>query len=876
MQVLEIIVEKAEHVVEEEDPNKGINSGIVSIGNVRLKDVSVNNEDNPFDTEFEIKVVKRFQPWPNDEDQITFLETVYDEMDTDPNMFTVKTISSSLSIIQEDVDPNKVDSRLVSMHEYDIELVDDFDVAGSETDDTIKSKPKVNMSKSEEASVDQLLDELDELSRTKCSTLDAFADKYDDSYPLGHLHKEIISLTFKAQHLESFNTQQVAYKLEEYVPELVDEELKATLPEILTESLKNVMPQIVVESVKQTIKKSFNTFNKLECAGFVVLQKDLSKVLKTKIRKSIKKEVIKGIEEIPNPTQGEQQPKDDEMESVQKEQPPVQELTSSEQAPLITEPVLTVSTTLVVDTLEENTSEEQVSEEEPPFKRLKFLIPNPTTSSPTPLSFVLPQDVKQLTAVNMSIDQFTDGLFKTTSSEYSPTPLRDERKGKGISTKEDPLKVLVPLIDEGGSAPKMPNLNQFSISKEGKLTLDDIKNQAKKLGIPPPPELTSFRLSTIEKKRKRSSEILKEVFVTEDITVDGMYRNLIPSQGVVGSRGLVITKPEARIFFYNGNFDLDFQRDNEFHLAISQHLIRTQSAIQRNTLETEEIYKKMKMAIEARNDVTMARKIIKQPRWSWNASAGIKGLVEYKALASNLRCIQVKDIIKEVEDYLNTNSSDGMDINNELMRHLYYERAAMSKRLRDDVEKVGVKDSCRCLRCKVKRILEAHYGFMAKTSEFLPAESSSMIRIGTSSSIRTDELVKKSLLTKSQLEGYLKRTHRSFRFKGTQKFNLEKPCLYEIPFDTSDPANRFAPDREETMTLDNESRSKLDKDTVKPYDYTRQNSLYEIFKAPSLEYLYQLERAKEVRKTMWRKPFVRTKPNIAKNIAFLPGFSESD
>ncbi|GKC01891.1 hypothetical protein Tco_0993501 [Tanacetum coccineum] len=40
----------------------------------------------------------------------------------------------------------------------------------------------------------------------------------------------------------------------------------------------------------------------------------------------------------------------------------------------------------------------------------------------------------------------------------------------------------------------------------------------------------------------------------------------------------------------------------------------------------------------------------------------------------------------------------------------------------------------------------------------------------------------------------------------------EKPCLYEIPFDTSDPANRFAPEREETTTLDNESRSKLNKD----------------------------------------------------------------
>ncbi|GJT23028.1 hypothetical protein Tco_0892965 [Tanacetum coccineum] len=177
-----------------------------------------------------------------------------------------------------------------------------------------------------------------------------------------------------------------------------------------------------------------------------------------------------------------------------------------------------------------------------------------------------------------------------------------------------------------------------------------------------------------------------------------------------------------------------------------------------------------------------------------------------------------------------------------------------------------------------------------------------------------DELVKKSLLTKSQLEGYLKENTKvisglkvkeekdidkmiemdkqlkflneiiytrnqsiqtvhmlapivringqiTFAIQGTsQKAQSEKPCLYEIPYDTSDPANRFAPEREETMTLDNESRSKLDKDTVKPYDYTRQNSLYEIFKGPSLEYLYQLERAKEVRKTMWRKPFVRTKP----------------
>ncbi|GKB83306.1 hypothetical protein Tco_0950201, partial [Tanacetum coccineum] len=41
----------------------------------------------------------------------------------------------------------------------------------------------------------------------------------------------------------------------------------------------------------------------------------------------------------------------------------------------------------------------------------------------------------------------------------------------------------------------------------------------------------------------------------------------------------------------------------------------------------------------------------------------MKGLSECKALESNFRRIQVKDIIKEVEDYLKTYSSAGMDNN---------------------------------------------------------------------------------------------------------------------------------------------------------------------------------------------------------------------
>ncbi|GJU71138.1 hypothetical protein Tco_1262543 [Tanacetum coccineum] len=54
-----------------------------------------------------------------------------------------------------------------------------------------------------------------------------------------------------------------------------------------------------------------------------------------------------------------------------------------------------------------------------------------------------------------------------------------------------------------------------------------------------------------------------------------------------------------------------------------------------------------------------------------------------------------------------------------------------------------------------------------------------------------------------------------------KKAHYEKPCLYEIPHDQSDPINRLIPDRKEILTLEEESRSILNKDLVKPYNYTR-------------------------------------------------------
>ncbi|GJW99473.1 retrovirus-related pol polyprotein from transposon TNT 1-94 [Tanacetum coccineum] len=90
----------------------------------------------------------------------------------------------------------------------------------------------------------------------------------------------------------------------------------------------------------------------------------------------------------------------------------------------------------------------------------------------------------------------------------------------------------------------------------------------------------------------------------------------------------------------------------------------------------------------------------------------------------------------------------------------------------------------------------------------------------------------------------------------------EKPCLYEIPYDTSDHANGFCPNGEETVTLEKESRSKLNKDTMKNICLQYQNCFFEIFKPPSKTYLDQLERAKEVRKTMRTPPTSVSRPQL--------------
>ncbi|GJT07536.1 hypothetical protein Tco_0841998 [Tanacetum coccineum] len=77
--------------------------------------------------------------------------------------------------------------------------------------------------------------------------------------------------------------------------------------------------------------------------------------------------------------------------------------------------------------------------------------------------------------------------------------------------------------------------------------------------------------------------VLKMLGLSEWLEVHALAskRNLTLPEGVVGKEGMVIKELEAKIFLYNGNFDLVFQRRSEYALASTPQLIRIQNLIKR-------------------------------------------------------------------------------------------------------------------------------------------------------------------------------------------------------------------------------------------------------------------------------------------------------
>ncbi|GJZ20646.1 hypothetical protein Tco_0557236 [Tanacetum coccineum] len=129
-------------------------------------------------------------------------------------------------------------------------------------------------------------------------------------------------------------------------------------------------------------------------------------------------------------------------------------------------------------------------------------------------------------------------------------------------------------------ASKRKNATNYQLLKNLKAMFKSVATTASKLGQPPPPQLTDFELPPFERKRKRRTEFVKEMFILEDIEVDGMHMNLtLPQEITGGTAKQVFKEPEARILLYNGNFNLIFQRRSKYNLTSTPQLIRIQNMI---------------------------------------------------------------------------------------------------------------------------------------------------------------------------------------------------------------------------------------------------------------------------------------------------------
>nr|GEW90362.1 hypothetical protein [Tanacetum cinerariifolium] len=172
-----------------------------------------------------------------------------------------------------------------------------------------------------------------------------------------------------------------------------------------------------------------------------------------------------------------------------------------------------------------------------------------------------------------SRQEFTDQLFKTTSSRFSPTPpkelapLKDSSKGKNSFSE---------WLEVHALASKKSGTSNNLLLQSLRAKFQWVINQAKRLGLLLPPELATFVL-TAKKKEMKRTELIKEVFVTENIWVDGMDMNLIPSLGIMPIQGLVINEHESGIFFMNRNTDIGIQREKA-----RSDCIKTREIVEKN------------------------------------------------------------------------------------------------------------------------------------------------------------------------------------------------------------------------------------------------------------------------------------------------------
>ncbi|GKA26734.1 hypothetical protein Tco_0712843 [Tanacetum coccineum] len=220
--------------------------------------------------------------------------------------------------------------------------------------------------------------------------------------------------------------------------------------------VKKTLKAQVPDLIQKPLNKELNALNTLEYNRMADLQKKPIKEINTKVGISVQRSIRKEVKPSETKT-------DDETHTD------AQGEHSGEQAPLI-------STALVV----------QSSEEKPPVKKVKLFVLEFIIISLTPLNSIMPLEIRPLVIINnIPFDQCTTNLFSLSSSKFfSNSSLIVANKGKDEiqeTSNNDKLNQLMPFMDEGGLAPKMPNLQQFGTSTENQITIKDVKAQMEEI-----------------------------------------------------------------------------------------------------------------------------------------------------------------------------------------------------------------------------------------------------------------------------------------------------------------------------------------------------------------------------------------------------------
>nr|GEW68539.1 hypothetical protein [Tanacetum cinerariifolium] len=414
-----------------------------------------------------------------------------------------KSLEASISAEVQDNQPKVVDA---------IELLDEVDnhnKAVQESSERFETADSNNLLDNEVSTSDHIVQ--DDNASAERMTLPNHMDHICKE--VSFLHLKLSDIEYSIAEINSSLPTLITNALKEQLLDLLSTILKDCLPSIIKDSLQTHIPAVsekFIETQTQLNKKVIKQLNrKLNVAHvaqsnrFVILQKELSKVIRSELQDV--KDLLESAVIIDETAEGEKKKKDENAIPAS------------------------------------NQGEHQTAK--------NITTPEPTPETQGELAF------KESAMVlyyfkELLVDLAADSKLSLSSPE-EPTPPIDESKWKVIATKEPPTDELVSF-------------------------------QAKRLGLPPSPELVNFGLTAEEKKRKRA-KFVKEVFITEDVRVDGMGRNLIRPPRVIPIQGLVISEPESGIFFMNGNTNIEV---------------------------TEEIFRKMIYVIEARSDCNKARKIV--------------------------------------------------------------------------------------------------------------------------------------------------------------------------------------------------------------------------------------------------------------------------